>query len=68
MLKHLAIFAVVAFVLAAAPSVQAAPAAGLLSMKSTQSVIQPVYWCHHRHYYRYWGPAHRRCGWGWLWW
>ena len=35
MLKHLAILAVAVFVLAAAPTVQAAPAAGLLSLKNT---------------------------------
>ena len=52
MLKHLAIFAVAVFVLAAAPSVQAAPAAGLLSLKTSQSVVEPVYWRYH--HYRYW--------------
>ena len=54
MLKHLAIFAVAVFVLAAAPSVQAAPAAGLLSLKTSQSVVEPVYWRYqHYHYLRH---------------
>ena len=97
MLKHLAILAVAVFVLAAAPTVQAAPAAGLLSLKNTQSAVEPVYWRYHQHvhhyrywrrpiywghrhywrqpvywrhhrqwrYYRYYGPARRRCGWWW---
>ena len=35
---------------------QAAPAAGLLSLKNTQSAVEPVYWRYHRHvhHYRYW--------------
>jgi hypothetical protein len=77
MLKLLSMLAVAVFVLAAAPSVQAAPAAGLLALKNPQSVVEPAYWRHHRHwhhyrywrhhrhwrYYRHWGPAHRHCGW-----
>ena len=56
MLKLLSILAVAVFVLAAAPTVQAAPAASLLSLKSTQSAVEPVYWRYHRHWhhYRYW--------------
>jgi hypothetical protein len=56
MLRLLSALAVALFVLAAAPSVQAAPAANLLSVKRTQSVIEPVYWRWHRHWhhYRYW--------------
>jgi hypothetical protein len=60
MLKLLSILAVAVFVLATGPSVQAAPAAGLLSLKSTNSVVEPAYW-RHRHYWRhpvYWGHRH----------
>jgi hypothetical protein len=61
MLKLLSALIVALFVLAAAPSVQAAPAAGLLSLKNTQSVIEPVYWRHrHWHHYRYWRHRHYR--------
>jgi hypothetical protein len=54
MLKLLFALAVAAFVFAAAPSAQAAPAAGLVALKSTQSVVEPVYWRRHWHGYRYW--------------
>ena len=56
MLKLLSALAVAAFVFAAAPSVQAAPAAGLVSLKKTQSVVEPVYlrYQRHVHHYRYW--------------
>ena len=56
MLKLLSALAVAIFVLTVAPSVQAAPAVGLLTVKSSQSVVEPVYWRYHRHWhhYRYW--------------
>ena len=56
MLRLLSALAVAMFVLAAAPSVQAAPASALLSAKATTSVVEPVYWRYHRHWhhYRYW--------------
>jgi hypothetical protein len=56
MLRLLSALAVALFVLAAAPSVQAAPAADLLSLKNSQSAVEPVYWRYHRHWhhYRYW--------------
>ena len=56
MLKLLSALAVAVFVLIAAPSVQAAPAGSLLSLKSTQDVVESVYWRYHRHWhhYRYW--------------
>lgn len=65
MLKLLSALAVAVFVLAAAPSVQAAPAAGLLALKKSQSVVEPACWRCHRHWrhYRHWGPARRHCGW-----
>ena len=63
MLKLFSALAVAVFVLVAAPSAQAAPAAGLLSLKNSQSVVEPVYWRYHRHWhhYRYW---RRPVSWG----
>ena len=60
MLKLLSAFAVAMFVLAAAPSVQAAPASALLSAKATTSVVEPVYWRYHRHWRHpvYWRHRH----------
>ncbi len=64
MLRLLSALAVALFVLAAAPSVQAAPASALLSAKATNSVVEPVYWRRHWHGYRswrrpvYWGHRH----------
>jgi hypothetical protein len=63
MLKYLAIAVLGLFVIAAAPSAQAAPAAGLAGLKNTSSVVEPVCWrCHrHWHHYRYWRhPYHWR--------
>jgi hypothetical protein len=64
MLKTALAVAAALFVLAAAPSSQAAPTAGLLAAKSTQNFVEPVYlrrhWGH-RHYYRravYWRHRH----------
>jgi len=56
MLKYLALGVLGLFVIVAAPSAQAAPAAGLSSLKNTSSVVEPVYWRYHRHWhhYRYW--------------
>ncbi len=56
MLKYLALVVLGLFVIVATPSAQAAPAAGLSSLKSTSSVVEPVYWRYHRHWhhYRYW--------------
>jgi len=44
MLKYLANVVLGLFVIVATPSAQAAPAAGLSSLKNTSSVVEPVYW------------------------
>jgi hypothetical protein len=54
MLKTALALAAAAFVLAAAPSSQASPTAGLLAAKSTQNLVEPVYLRRHWHGYRYW--------------
>jgi hypothetical protein len=54
MLKLLSALAVAVFVVLAAPSVQAAPASAMLAVKTTNSVVEPVYWRRHWHGYRYW--------------
>jgi len=54
MLKTALAVAAALFVLAAAPSSQAAPTAGLLAAKSTQNLVEPVYLRRHWHGYRYW--------------
>ena len=72
MLKTALALAAAVFVLAAAPSSQAAPTAGLLAAKSTQNLVEPVYLRRHWHGYRYWrrpvywGHRHyyRRAYWG----
>jgi len=72
MLKTALAVAAALFVLAAAPSSQAAPTAGLLAAKSTQNLVEPVYLRRHWHGYRYWrrpaywGHRHyyRRAYWG----
>ena len=53
MLKTALAVAAALFVLAAAPSSQAAPTAGLLAAKSTQNLVEPVYLRRHWHGYRY---------------
>jgi len=54
MLKTALAVAAALFVLAAAPSSQAAPTAGLLAEKSPQNFVEPVYLRRHWHGYRYW--------------
>jgi hypothetical protein len=54
MLKTALALAAAVFVLAAAPSSQAAPTAGLLAAKSTQNLVEPVYLRRHWRGYRYW--------------
>ena len=54
MLKTALALVAAVFVFASTPPAQAAPTAGLSSVKSTQSVVEPVYWRRHWHGYRYW--------------
>ncbi len=61
MMKLLSALAMAAFVVVAAPSVQAAPASGLLGVKTTNSVVESVYLRRHWQGYRYW---HRPVYWG----
>ena len=61
MMKLLSALAVAAFVVVAVPSVRAAPASAMLAVKTTNSVVEPVYLRRHWHAYRYW---HRRVYWG----
>ena len=62
MLKLLATLAVGAFVLAAGPAAQAAPAAGLHGLKNPQSIAVEARWRHHRCWWRH---GHRHCRWWW---
>jgi hypothetical protein len=65
MVRLLSILTLGGFALLAATSVQAAPAAGMLSLTKAQSVVEQAHWRHHRHlrYYRGWRHGHRSCGW-----
>ena len=60
MLKLLSMAAVGALVIAAAPSVNAAPAAGLHALTSTQGVVELAHWRHHR---CWWSHHHHHCRW-----
>ena len=57
----MSVLVVGAFVLAA-PSAQAAPAAGSHLLKNSQSVVTDVRWRHHRCWWRH---GHRHCLWWW---
>lgn len=65
MLKLLSVLAICTFMLALGPSAQAVPAAGLHSVKASQSIVEHAYWRHHRHHRCWWRHGHRHCRWWW---